>query len=147
MTDKSHPSPPDPWAQARRIAAAWQEMGRGVDRRTQVARMEAVRATRTKGVAEARTVRLQEVIDKAVAEALQNLRQGAAAVSESTPDVPEAPAVPEKPFHEMTTEEFRAAATTAWGRRGASMRSPGRQSRRPMTISELIAGQYGEDGA
>ncbi|MFC9631412.1 hypothetical protein ACFTY8_19475 [Streptomyces mirabilis] len=140
MTSQSHPSPPDPWAQSRRIAAEWREMGRGVDRRTQVARMESVRAARAKAVAETRETRrreaLEEAIAKGIAEALKDLPRAAASLFETAPDVPVAPAVPEKALHEMTTEEWDARRQAYWGDRLPN-------HSRPITIGDLVTGQHG----
>lgn len=98
-------------------------MGRGVDRRTQVARMEAVRSARAKGIAEARAARLQGVIDAAIAEALKNLPQVGAPVQEAAPSAPALPPAPTKPLHEMDAEEWRAFAAQYWPQ--ASARRPG----------------------
>lgn len=151
MTDTDQPTPtPNPWAQSRRIAEQWKEMGRGVDRPTQVARIKAARLARAQVTTEAEETRLRAVVDRAVAvavaEALKNVPQAAAALAEAAPEVPAAAAEPEKPLHEMTTEELHAASAAAWGQHGSGMRSPAWQQRRPMTVGELVAGRYEDDG-
>lgn len=140
MTSQSHPSPPDPWAQARRIAAVWEEAGRGVDRPTQVARVLAARAAKAAALSEAR---IKAAVDKAVqetlarpefAEAVGRLTETEDAAS-AAPAVSAAPALPEKPLHEMTPEEWGAHREAYWVDRLPKLR-------RPMTIGELTAGQY-----
>ncbi|TKA11748.1 hypothetical protein [Actinacidiphila oryziradicis] len=142
MTDQYPQPQPDPWAQSRRIAEQWKEMGRGVDRPTQVARIKAARLARAKVATEAEETRLRAVVDRAVAaavaEALKNVPQAAAALAEAAPEVPAAPAVPEKALHEMGPEEWRDYALQ-YGPHP-------RQRRRPMTVSELVAGRYEDDG-
>ncbi|MDU8998205.1 hypothetical protein [Streptomyces mirabilis] len=145
MTSQSHPSPPDPWAQSRRIAAVWAEAGRGVDRPTQVARVLAARAAKAEVLKEAR---LKAAVDKAVREALARpaVAEAVGRLAEAegaapaAPTAPAAPAVPEKPLHEMTPEEWSAHRQAYWVDRLPN------QSR-PMTIGELIAGQYGDGEA
>ncbi|MFI2202663.1 hypothetical protein ACH47Z_18160 [Streptomyces sp. NPDC020192] len=146
MSNASQPAVPEPWAQARRIAAEWEEAGRGVDRPTQVARVKAARAARVWAAQESR---LKAAVDKAVREALARPEFGQAVdrLAESTQ--PEAPApssaavpaaVPERPLHEMTLEELRAHSRVYWdGRQPAPYR--------PLTIGELTAGRYDGDEA
>lgn len=137
MTNQSHAPTPDPWAQHRRIAAEWQEMGRGVDRRTQVARMESVRASRAKALSEAR---IRGAVDRAVREVLRAPEFGETVTQLTggtlSSDAPEPPA---KPLHEMDPEEWRAHAARFGPQAFA------RQPRRPMSIGELVAGRYEGD--
>jgi hypothetical protein len=101
---------------------------------------------------EAHETRLRASVDKAVTEALKKLPQMIAELSETAPAAPPPPVltpppvVPAQPFHDMTPEEFRSVADQVWSQQGAAMRSPAWQQRRPMTVSELIAGRYEDDG-
>lgn len=140
MSDQSNQSPFDPWAQARRIAAVWEEAGRGVDRPTQVARVLAARAAKAAALSEAR---IKAAVDKAVQEALRRpeFTEAVGRLVETTDAVPSAPAVPEKPLYEMTPEEWGAYRQAYWGDRLPKQLPP------PMTIGDLVAGQYGGDEA
>lgn len=142
MSNTSQPAVPDPWAQARRIAAEWQEARRdGADRPTQVARVRAARAARATRMQESR---IKAAVDKAVREALARPEFGQAVdrLTEAVEAVPAAapPAVPGKPLHEMTLEEWRVQGRTYWEGREAV-------PYRPLTIGELTAGRYDGDEA
>ncbi|MFJ9903929.1 hypothetical protein ACIRVK_13660 [Streptomyces sp. NPDC101152] len=139
MSKTSGPLVRDPWAQARRIAAEWEAAGRGVDRRTQVARVREARARRADAITEAR---IRNAVDKAVTEALAKLSTGAP-VTESAPPAPDPVtevAPPSKPLWEMSSEEWQQHTAQHWA--GRLQPRP-----RPMTISELIAGRYDTDEA
>lgn len=138
MTNQSQPSVPDPWAQAERIAAQWEEAGRGVDRPTQVARVRAARAARAAALSEAR---LKVAVDKAVREALARpeFAEAVDGLTGTAVTPPTAPVPPDRPLHELTAEEWRTHAQETW-----AQRLP--QIRRPMTVSELIADRYEDDG-
>ncbi|MEY2243189.1 hypothetical protein AB8A21_09635 [Streptomyces sp. BF23-18] len=137
MTDQSRSSTPDPWAQARRIAEEWREAGRGVDRRTQVARVLAARARRAEAVSEAR---IQRAVDKAVREALAGpeFAESLSHLTQASEPAAPVPSVPDKPLHEMTSEEWDAHRRGYWE---AAMPTHSR----PMTIGDLAAGRYHGD--
>lgn len=145
MSDQS-PQPPDYWAITRRIAEA-RKTRRATNRQAlEAAARRRVPRTPAAQLAEARETRLRAAVDKAVAEALKGLPQMLTELSETAPDAPPLPVVPAKPLHDMTPEEFGTVADQVWSQQGAAMHSPAWQQRRPMTISELIARGYEDDG-
>ncbi|MFF7158121.1 hypothetical protein [Streptomyces sp. NPDC008139] len=52
----------------------------------------------------------------------------------------------ERPLHELSNDEFHASSMAAWTEQGRRLASPTWSPRRPMTVSELIAGRYEDDG-
>jgi hypothetical protein len=129
---------PDPWAQARRIAAEWQEARRdGADRQTQIARVKAARARRAAALSEAR---IKTAVDKAVREALAQpeFAETVDQLTQAAAPVQTVPQAPEKPLYEMTEEEWHAHRLSYW-----AGRLPDHS--RPMTIGDLVAGRYDGD--
>lgn len=134
MTNPSRPSVPDPWAQARRIAAEWEAAGRGVDRATQVARVREARARRTAAMSESR---IKAAVDKAVSEALAKPKfaESVDQLAQAAAPVSVAAQAPEKLLHEMAAEEWEAQRLAYWGGKLTPLR-------RPMTLGELTRGRY-----
>jgi len=93
---------------------------------------------------QARESQLRAVIGNAIGEALRKqLPTAVAQFTETVTTAPlteSAPDVPAKPLHKMDPEEWRMHAAQYWPQTPA-------RSRRPMTIGELVKGQYEGDGA
>jgi hypothetical protein len=135
---------PDPWAQARRISAEWEEARRdGADRPTVVSRVKAARARRAAAMSEAR---IKDAVTKAVREALaspefaESVDQYTQAAPPASAPGPAVPQVPDKPLHEMTPEQWDAHRRAYWQ---AAM--PDRT--RILTLGDLMGRPAGGDEA
>lgn len=123
-------------------AARWRTYRAALSPAARARHMEALAVRR-----EARESRLRAKVDAAVAEALKNLPQMLAELTETVPQAgfaesaPEAPAAPVQALHGLDQQEWQAYAATHWAQ-ALPQHRPG-----PATISELIAG-YGaaDDG-